>query len=439
MIPFDRTTLVLICDSSHDLKTPPDWLEEAGRQLPLRILAHPEANLSWEEGVFAVERWDAEAGPVACLNRVAARLDTDYLWLLYADETPRWDTLPGRAENGRCLAFAICRREGERPRRDYQIRFCPLPREGELFEGWAIPDPTRAFQREGWTLEKNRAEISKRSGAFPPSRIIDEAERTRETLLAPLWKGLAAAERHRYAEAEEYLRAVLDGRPLLEFDRLAACNNLAHAQLEQHKLDEAAETARRSTGINPAQRAPYLIMQRAHLMEGRREQSFEAMRSYLEQLPQPTAANMDTRLSASATHHLMADMKFREGDYEKAFHHYGEYYRLEEGEVEQPVLEKLFIYSIELKDRESSVRYFYDIFGEYLPDRLTDDMSARLLESLSLFMDNEWYDFVSEIYEQLVTQNPEDNELLNGWITTLIRNEEVEKARSLISVGKKTG
>ncbi len=437
MMSFAHTTLFLICDPSHDLETPPDWLEEAGRDLPVRVLAHPEVSLPWEDGAFPVKRWDPDAGPVACLNSEAAGLETDFLWLLYADETPRWDTLPEKAEKGRCLAFAICRREGERPRRDYQVRLCPLPREGKLFEGWAIPDPTRAFQREGWSMEKGSAEISKRAGAFPPSRILEESEWTGNTLLSPLWRGLAAAERHRYAEAEEYLQKVLDGRPLFEFDRLAAHNNLAHSQLEQHKLDEAAETARRSAEVNPAQRAPYLIMQRAHLMEGRREKSFEAMRSYLEHLPQPTAANLDTRLSASATHHLMADMKFREGDYKKAFHHYGEYYRLEEGEVEQPVLEKLFIYSIELKDKESSIRYFHDMFGEYLPDRLTDDMSARLLESLSLFMDNEWYDFVSEIYEQLVTQNPENNELLNGWITTLIRNEEVEKARSLISVGKK--
>jgi hypothetical protein len=71
-----------------------------------------------------------------------------------------------------------------------------------------------------------------------------------------------------------------------------------------------------------------------------------------------------------------------------------------------------------------------------MPDNLDDDMSARLLESLSLFMDNGWYDFVCGIYEQLVNHNPEDNELLNGWITTLLKNKQIDKAQELIEQRK---
>lgn len=431
-----NTALLLVnCRSGSDYG-PERLTETADRFSEKYWLTGTDAPPDAADG-FEVREWDGEEGPVAALNRVVAASDCSRFLLLYADETPDGKLLPDETGEKSCAAFKLCQEGEGQSRHDYQLRLFPAPSEGALFEGYGIPDPTRAFHREEWVRAETVPVLRKRISAYPAGRVSEEAERCGDTLLAPLWRGLAEAEEQGYARAEEHFKQVLDGRPLLDFDRLAALNNLAHAQVEQHKLEAAMDAARRSLDHNPIQCAPYLILQRAYLMSGDREKSFSALQSYLEHLSRDSEANLDTRLSASATHYLMGEQKFREGDYEGAFRHYGEYHRLEEGEVDREILEKLFIYSIELENREKSITYFNELFGEFLPDRLDGEMSARLLESLSLFMDNGWYDFVSEIYEELVTHNPGDNELLNGWITTLIRNKEIEKARSLISVGKK--
>lgn len=436
MSDYSNTALLLVhCET--DSNCGPQRLPDAADRFPEKYWLTAAGFPPDAAGEFEVREWDGEEGPVAALNRAVAASDCGRFLLLYADETPGGELLPGEMAEGSCAAFKLCQEGEGQSRHDYQLRLFPAPSRGALFEGHVIPDPTRAFHREGWVRAETVPVLRKGNSAYPAVRVSEEAERGGDTLLAPLWRGLAEAERQGYARAEEHFNQVLDGRPLLDFDRLAALNNLAHAQVEQHKLQAAMDTARRSLEHSPIQRSPYLILQRAHLMAGDREESLSALQSYLEHLSRDSVANLDTRLSASSTHYLMGEQKFREGDYEGAFRHYGEYHRLEEGEVDREIVEKLFIYSIELENREKSIIYFNELFGEFLPDRLDGEMSARLLESLSLFMDHGWYDFVSEVYEELVTHNPDDNELLNGWITTLIKNKEIEKAQSLISVGKK--
>ncbi len=223
---------------------------------------------------------------------------------------------------------------------------------------------------------------------------------------------------------------------LFEFDYLAALNGLTNALVEQHKLQSAAEFAHRSLSCNSRQRAPYISLYKINKLLSNSEEAYEHLSNYLNFYRTRSEANLDVFLSIADTHFLMADLCFKQGGYQRAFHHYEQFYELNNGSVNQTVLEKLFIYAIELENYEKSVQYFQDIFGNYIPDKLDEDMSARLLESLSLFMDNGWYEFVSNIYRQLVTHNPEDNELLNGWITTLIKNKEIEKAQELLASKK---
>ncbi|MDZ7772915.1 MAG: hypothetical protein U5K31_09270 [Balneolaceae bacterium] len=232
-----------------------------------------------------------------------------------------------------------------------------------------------------------------------------EAEHCGHTRLCNFWKGLAAAESYRYARAEDYFKKAKNGPSLLEFDLLASMNNLAHALVEQHKLQEAIRVAAQSIQWNSLP-AGALSHPAAGPVAGRQPRGIHTRpcRPTWNISRRTPSANLDTYLGASEVHYLMGEQKLREGNYEGSLPPLrAPTINLKGGKVEQPVLEKLFIYSIELKNREQSIRYFNDIFREYIPDKLDDDMSARLLESLSLFMDNEWYDFVSEVYEELVS------------------------------------
>ncbi|MDZ7771129.1 MAG: hypothetical protein U5K31_00015 [Balneolaceae bacterium] len=434
----NNITLLLVCPEADTPAEAPSWLDDAADEVAdIHLLAGPATELSWAESYDTLEmvRWTEEEGLIPCLNRVTAEVTEGHILLLFADETPRLADLPGDLSNTECLKVKLIQQAEGESRHNYQVRLFPATGD-RIFEGFAIPDLTRAFFVRGWKLRGEVPEFRKSSAAYSIAQVTREAEHCGHTRLCSFWKGLAAAEQRGYARAEEYFRKARNGPSLLEFDLLAAMNNLAHALVEQHKLQEAIRVAAQSIQWNASQRAPYLILQRAQLMAGNREESILAMEAYLEHLEEDTVANLDTYLGASEVHYLVGEQKLREGNYEGAFHHYGTHYRLEDGQVEQPVLEKLFIYSIELQNRDLSIRYFNDIFGEHIPDKLDDDMSARLLESLSLFMDNEWYDFVSEVYEELVTHNPGDNELLHGWITTLIKNKDIEKAQSLIKSGK---
>lgn len=430
--------LFLVCPEAGTPAEAPSWLEEvAGKMADVRLLADPATELPWAEQYEEIEitRWKEDEGLIPCLNQASTEVEEGHILLLFADESPRMADLPADLSEGECLKVKLVQQAEGESRYNYQIRLFPATGE-PIFEGYAIPDLTRAYFVRGWELREEVPEIRKQNAAYSIAQVTREAEHCGHTRLCNFWKGLAAAESHGYARAEEYFKKAKNGPSLLEFDLLASMNNLAHALVEQHKLKEAIRVAAQSIQWNASQRAPYLILQRAQLLAGNREESILALQAYLEHLGEDTAANLDTYLGASEVHYLMGEQKLREGNYEEAFHHYETHYNLQDGEVEQPVLEKLFIYSVELKNREQSIRYFNDIFREYIPDKLDDDMSARLLESLSLFMDNEWYDFVSEVYEELVAHNPGDNELLHGWISTLIKNKDIEKAQSLIRKGK---
>ena len=146
---------------------------------------------------------------------------------------------------------------------------------------------------------------------------------------------------------------------------------------------------------------------------------------------------MDVFFPVVECHFLMAEAKSRLGEFETAFYHYEQFYHLNNGEVTNSVLERLFIYSIELNDYEKSVFYFNEMFGEEINEQAAEDMPIKMLESLSLFNKKGWYDFVGSVYEQLRNYDPTNKKLLHSWVATLVKANKLEEAQSLIGFMKK--
>jgi hypothetical protein len=378
-----------------------------------------------------------EDGKVAALNKAVKLIETPFFMVLENDEFCLPSKLPSKLKPDTCYCALIDVATDNEPQRNYQGRIFPTPDfDDGLFEGFTVPDITNSFNRMNWKFSNKFIPIHKRKPLFKISDAEKEIAMDKSKRMSLFWQAILDTDNQQYNKAEEKFRKVLKDDILFEFDRLAALNGLANALVEQHKLEEAKHFASRSLAINKRQRSPYLTLYKVSKLSGKPDSAYKYLSDYLHTLRFASRANLDVNLSLSECHYLMADTTFKQGDYDRAFRHYEWFYELNNRNVSQPVLEKLFIYAIELKNYDKSVQYFDDIFGDYIPDNLDDDMSARLLESLSLFMDNEWYDFVSDIYEQLVEHNPEDNKLLNGWITTLIKNKEIEKAQELLGTKK---
>lgn len=378
-----------------------------------------------------------EDGKVAGMNKAVKRVRKKGFMVMESDEYCLPSKLPTKFKPDVCYRALVDVAAGSEPQRNYQVRIFPTPNDKEdLFDGFSVPDVNRSFQQFGWELADEIIPIHKSNPLFKISDAESEIAEEKSRLMSLFWQAILDSEHQQYNRAAEKFRKVLKEHTLLEFDYLAVLNGLANALVEQHNLEEARRFATKSLTVNRRQRSPYLTLYKVSKLSGKPDSAYKYLSDYLYTLRFASRANLDVSLSLSECHYLMADTTFKQGDYERAFHHYEWFYELNDGDVSQPVLEKLFIYAIELKNYEKSVQYFNDIFGDYIPDNLDDDKSARLLESLSLFMDNEWYDFVSDIYEQLVAHNPEDNKLLNGWITTLIKNKEIEKAQELLGQKK---
>ncbi|SMO58724.1 tetratricopeptide repeat protein [Fodinibius sediminis] len=372
-------------------------------------------------------------GKVHGLNRALKKVDTPFAMLLEQDERCKLQHLPRTIEDRSCYRALITEAEKEQPKQNYQLRIFPVqPDSAPFFEGFHIPDLTRRFTAGNWKLSEKSIPIQKYSPLYD-SEVIEEEAEWATALKKTFWKAHLQSEMQHYAGAEDNFRRLLRDEQLLEHDYLAALNGLAHALTEQHKLQAAALVARQSLQKEKQQRVPYLLLFKIYQLSGEVEKCYETLTDYLEICQETSRANMDVYLSEEECHFLLAENMFQKGDYDRAFIHYETFYDLNNGDIGQAVLEKLFIYAIELENYRKSVKYFYEIFGDHIPDNLDDDMSARLLESLSLFKDNGWYSFVNDIYEELVAHNPDDNRLLHGWISTLIKNEQIEKAQSLLN------
>ena len=202
--------------------------------------------------------------------------------------------------------------------------------------------------------------------------------------------------------------------------------------MESHAPEKAKKIAEESIARTPYQRAPYLILHQYYNLKGDYEKAYQKLLRYRKFVVKKTEANWDVLLPKAQTTLLLAEISRHQGRHKQAYKHYAQLFDNSNGNVNQSIIEKLFIYSVELQHRAKAMQYFYALFGDECYNQPDDDRSINITEALSLIVDKGWYDFASDIYSRLVQQQPEDEKLRHGLIRTLIKNDEVEKARALI-------
>jgi hypothetical protein len=92
------------------------------------------------------------------------------------------------------------------------------------------------------------------------------------------------------------------------------------------------------------------------------------------------------------------------------------------------------MFAIELGKREEAIYYFNEMFGEYLPDNLSDRQRVELDDYMSLFMTNKWYAFAGDLYERLYEAEPDNGEYRRRLIVAFSKTDRIDRARKLIAI-----
>jgi tetratricopeptide (TPR) repeat protein len=431
------TTILYISDQHQNLEKTIQELREATARV---ILICPKSLSVPVYPDVSTITYDDEGIKTDLLNLAVSLVESPWIMLLEGDEhlnTKHLDYIP--LNKGEAYAFMVeCDyEEHEAPKKYYQIRIFEKVADTPFFKGELIPDMSASFEKLGWKLGEESLPLQKFSNLFPIERVEEEIERGIDTRLCRFWAATLAGSKGQYLKAEQILRKLVRTENPITFEQVAALNGLADALMEQHKWAEAEVVALRSLDYARLQRAPYLILFKVNYVNGNWDKAYTALEGYLTTLGYASRATMDVVLPVVECHFLMGEVSHRKGDYSKAFKHYEHFYKLNNGNVASSVAERLFIYSIELEDFDKAVDYFNNMFGEYLEAEKVNEVPVKMFESLSLFNQKGWFDFVSTVYEQLRSYDPENKRLLHGWVATLVKANKLEQAQELIGFMKK--
>jgi len=374
-------------------------------------------------------------GKVSALNNGIEQIHTPYLLYLDGCERINSEEIEElRFESGtKSLVHAqiTCRvKENSNPKKYVQPRIIPV-QEG-AFKGFWLPDVEESFDKFKWKENDLIIHIERNTDLIDKKNIENESALAIQTRQAVFWGAVALADKGEFAESEKKFRALIQKPSNFTTQHLAELNGLAYVLKELKEWKLSANYAKKSMALEERQKAPYLLLFEMYFAFGRWEKAYQCLEKYAQHIHGDIYSATDVFLDTPDFHYLLAECAFKMHHFEQAFDHYQKYYKLMNGNVKKEILEKLFIYSIDLKDYENSVRYFYKLFSNNLFELNDEVQEVKLFESLSLFMDNGWHDFVCQIYEELHNSHPDDNRILQGWIAVLVRAKKLDKAKSLL-------
>lgn len=426
-------TIICICHDTLPQKKVNGYRQACGQ---LIVVCLNEAALHYHDG-FLMVPWHREKGKVAALNEAIQKAaGTHILWIEENETLPEISHLEGKTF---CPA-RIANSKAETPAVNWQIRLFPNPNSGNpFFTGHEIPELRQNLSnREDWQLDYSLT-IDREGELFPVEDIQREVNKGINLPMAEFWEGILASREKQFTRAVRCFKNMLKKGNLTYWNRLAALNCLANALMENLELQKARETAEKSLAITPHQRAPYLTIYQYYNLKGEDHNAYQQLVKYQQIAESTTEANWDVFLPTSHVAFLMAEISYHQGLHEQAFKHYEQFFVCKNGQVGQPVLEKLFLYAVKLNKREKAIGYFEALYGEYLTGNINDknqSVQIQIRQALSLITDKGWYDFASGVYRKLVSLQPEDRSLQHGLIRTLVKNEQMDKAQSLVeSIG----
>lgn len=400
-----------------------------------------DTNGKWTQqlsGSKYLEYNKSAAGKLEALNLAASECTGGWLFYLEPDERCNWHQLVSLSlppDKQTAYAVGLANAGSGMPKKiNYQIRLFPNPKKKtHIFRGSALPDIHPTFLNEGWELDFLSFEIEKEQSIY--EEAFDELKNSAAEAKDPLSLlacGILEADREDFKQACSYFLKALESDGLFLFDELAAYNSLGEVLSEQGRWFEAKRYVQKSIDKCPDQRAAYLLMYKINSYIHEWNGAYECLSLYEQHARQPTRANLDVHLPEGELKLLKGEVLFKLNEIEQAFHYYGQFYEEREGKINPVIIERLLIYAIETDDFERAKHYLGSLFNPYLPDMLDSVMEVKLHETLTLFMENGWHDFVFNLYERLYNAR-KNKDLLLRWTATLVKAGRVDKARRLIA------
>lgn len=313
----------------------------------------------------------------------------------------------------------------------HQIRFVREAK-GDVFKGGAIPDATEYILQNEILLDDYPILMSRSDSPFPKAELLKGLEITSRRDLV---EGYGKVDHKKYSEAAAYFRKVLKHEKLLPFDRLAAVNGLSTCLTEQFKWDRALKLTEQSIEAEPLQYLPYLIQFRIYELKKDWDNAYSALKKYYAVMGKSTRAGFDKGINREATLEKMGDLALKRKDHGLAGEHFEELYNIKEGAVERGFLKRLFVMASDRGDFAKSKIFFEKLFGDYLPDKLSRRAIAELQDCMEQFINNHWYDYALQVYEELVEEHPSNSEYKRRYIVLLTKLDRMDRAKKLVAAG----
>jgi tetratricopeptide (TPR) repeat protein len=396
----------------------------------LILVCSTKVELSLTKEILILPR-QPKMGKVAALNNAIKQATGAYI--LWIDENEILLNIPDLQKNTFYPA-RISDTDSTTPAVNWQIRLFPNPNSNNFFlKGFQIPAVNTVPGNLAKQQTNNPLQINRKGALFPIKDIQLEINCDKGLPMNDFWQGILLSGKEQFSLAGQHFKKALKKGNLAYWNKLAALNGLANALIESHELEKAKETAQKSLVLTRYQRAPYLTIYQYYNLRGEDAKAYQQLIQYQKTATKGTKANWDVFLTKAHVAFLMAEISYHQGWHEQAYYHYEQFFTCNSGNVSQAILEKLFLYSVELQLRKKAKRYFDALFSDYLSGQFNEtNPSVQMMEALRLIKDKNWYGFASDVYRQLVNRWPENDSLRNGWIQSLIKNGQLEEAQALL-------
>jgi hypothetical protein len=360
-------------------------------------------------------------------------------WVLFLEsgEDLRFYRIPEQEQltSNTMVPASISHAEEKSSQTVYQVRLVHQSAENP-FAGKNLPDCTSYIIENGTALFEHPIFIVRSSALMESVSVEGEMSVRKITPAAYLLQAERLMEAKKYVQAAAQFRNILKIERLLPFDRLGAVNGLTRCYTELYKWPKALQLADKSLEAEPVQRIPYLIQYRIHQLNKQWGKAYDSLKAYYENLSEAGRASYDKEIDEKETLEQLGELATKAGHKHDAFLYLEEIYseKKKGDDKDRYLLRKLLMISIELGKRERAVFYFNETFEKYLPNDLTDKLSAELEDYMSLFMTNKWYAYVADLYERLYEADPENAEYRRRLIVALSKTDRIERARNLIAI-----
>lgn len=368
-------------------------------------------------------------------NELVAKSQKDWILFVEDDEVIRFNDFPSEPDvnKKRWSPALIIHTHNEKLYQHYQIRLVHKNSE-RVFEGKNLPDCTRFITNNEIDLSSMPIMIERTTNPVQDVNPSDELAMQAYSPQLYLVQGDQYFKEGKHVHAAAQYRQLLKIPRLLAFDRLGAVNGLASCLAEQYKWPQALALTEKSIEAEPLQSLPYLIQFKIYQLQKKWKEAYRALNNYYERLELYSLANFDVKISEEETLLNLADLALKTGSREEASDLLNELFAVKNGEVDRAFLRQLLVLSIELSDYKKSVFFFNKMFEEKVASAtMEDEIREELNDYMTMFMQNEWHEFVYELYWELYNSNPQIDEYRRRLIVASVKTNRVEQAQKLVA------